>query len=72
LESSIENDIRPIPSIKEMDISIGEASLLPEFMDIKVTPENKESPCGGKPCTDCYLYERKCDDCPATVYWKGL
>jgi DNA-binding Lrp family transcriptional regulator len=72
LESSIENDIRPIPTIKELDVSIGEAPILPEFMDIKMVPARKEAPCGGKPCIDCYLYERKCDGCPATFYWKGL
>jgi|Deesub1362A_J573_1020465.scaffolds.fasta_scaffold00131_32 DNA-binding Lrp family transcriptional regulator len=72
LESAIENGIRPVSSIKKLDISIGEAPILPGFLDIRINPVSKEPPCGEKSCSECYLYERKCDGCPATIYWKGL
>jgi DNA-binding Lrp family transcriptional regulator len=73
LESSIENDIKPLKGIQKIDVCIGDAPLIPEFVDIKIITEKVDgSPCGAKPCKECYLYERKCEGCPATRYWKGL
>jgi DNA-binding Lrp family transcriptional regulator len=72
LESSVENDVRPIPTIKELDVSIGDAPLLPEFVDIKIARKDENPPCGSKPCVQCGLYERRCEGCPATLYWRGI
>jgi hypothetical protein len=72
LRNTIENDIKPLPGIKNMDISIGDAPLVPDFMDIKIVDRKDKAPCGAKPCVDCYLYEKKCEGCPATTYFTGL
>ena len=72
LQSTIENDIRPIPTIKKLDIAIGDAPVVPEFVDLKVVDRQDKPPCGTKPCSECYLYEKKCAGCPATYYFKGM
>jgi|Deesub1362B_J571_1020462.scaffolds.fasta_scaffold01381_10 DNA-binding Lrp family transcriptional regulator len=72
LENTIENDIRPMPGIKRMEISIGEAPIVPEFIDVDIPERFDKPPCGTKPCIECYLYEKKCEGCPATDFWLGL
>ncbi|WP_297419514.1 Lrp/AsnC family transcriptional regulator [Thermococcus sp.] len=71
LEATIENTIRPLEAVKEMDVSIGSSPAYPEFVDFKLEPVREKAPCG-KVCTDCYLYGKKCSGCPATVYFMGL
>lgn len=71
LECTIENDIKTIPSIEELDISIGEVPMIPEYLDMKLEPSDGPPPCGSKPCSECFLYGEKCDGCPATFHWKG-
>ncbi|ASI99040.1 Lrp/AsnC family transcriptional regulator [Thermococcus celer] len=71
LEATIENTIRPMESVREMDVSLGSAPAYPEFVDFKLDPVREVAPCG-KVCTDCYLYGKKCSGCPATVHFKGL
>ncbi len=71
LEATIENTIRPMESVKEMDVSLGSSPAYPEFVDFKLDPVREAAPCG-KVCTDCYLYGKKCSGCPATVYFMGL
>lgn len=72
LRNTIENDIRPLPGVDNMDISIGDAPLVPDFLDIKIRDKLDKAPCGTKPCNECYLYEKKCEGCPATTYFIGL
>jgi DNA-binding Lrp family transcriptional regulator len=72
LQNTIENDIRPLQGINSMDISIGDAPLSPDFLDIKIVDKMDKAPCGAKPCIECYLYEKKCEGCPATTYFMGL
>jgi DNA-binding Lrp family transcriptional regulator len=72
LQNTIENDIRPLPGIKGMEVSIGDAPIVPEFLDIRIVDRRDRAPCGTKPCNQCYLYERKCEGCPATNYFLGL
>jgi DNA-binding Lrp family transcriptional regulator len=71
LESTVENSIRPLKNVLSMEVSIGEAPVYPTFMEVKVSPNRETAPCG-KRCPECYLYERKCLGCPATVYYKGM
>ncbi|WP_324736469.1 Lrp/AsnC family transcriptional regulator [Thermococcus sp. SY098] len=71
LEATIENTIRPMESVKEMDVSLGSSPAYPEFVDFKLEPTRKVAPCG-KVCTECYIYGKKCSGCPATVYFMGL
>lgn len=72
LEYFIETELRSRPEIKNLDISIGDAPVYPEFFDIKI-PEKKleKPPCGINNCPDCYLYLKDCEGCPASVHWKG-
>ncbi len=72
LKNTIENDIKPIKGIKRMEVSIGDAPVVPEFLDVDVPEKFSEPPCGTKPCIECYLYENKCEGCPATNFWLGL
>ncbi|NJE04710.1 Lrp/AsnC family transcriptional regulator [Thermococcus sp. M36] len=71
LEVTIENTIRPLEEVREMDVSLGSSPAYPEFVDFKLDPVREVAPCG-KVCTDCYLYGKKCMGCPATVYFKGF
>ncbi|MBP1912814.1 Lrp/AsnC family transcriptional regulator [Thermococcus stetteri] len=70
LEATIENTIRPLEQVREMDVSLGSSPAYPEFVDFKLDPVRKVAPCG-KVCTECYLYGKKCRGCPATVYFKN-
>ncbi len=72
LRNTIENDIRPLSGVASMDISIGDAPLVPDFLDIKIRDKLDKAPCGAKPCSECYLYEKKCEGCPATTHFIGL
>lgn len=73
LQYFIETEIRPRAQIKQLDISFGDAPPLPEFIDIRV-PEHREDkpPCGVNDCVKCYLYQKDCEGCPATNYWRGM
>jgi len=70
LEATIENTIRPLEAVKDMDVSLGSSPAYPEFVDFKLNPVRKVAPCG-KVCTDCYLYGKKCSGWPATIYFRG-
>lgn len=71
LQYFVEAEVRTRPSVKKLDVSIGDAPDYPEFFDVRI-PEKKldRPPCGIKNCPDCYLYETDCEGCPATVHWK--
>lgn len=72
LEATIENTIRPLEEVREMDVSLGSSPAYPEFVDFKLDPVREVAPCG-KVCKGCYLYGKKCHGCPpATVYFKGF
>jgi DNA-binding Lrp family transcriptional regulator len=73
LEYFIETELRSRPEIKKLDISIGDAPVYPEFFDIKI-PEKKllRPPCGINYCPDCYLYNKDCEGCPASIHWRGI
>jgi len=71
LKATIENTIRPLEEVREMDVSLGSSPAYPEFVDFKLDPVREVAPCG-KVCKDCYLYGKKCHGCPATVYFKGF
>ncbi len=68
LSATIENSIRPLRDIKNMEISIGESPFYPEFIEFK-TGELETAPCGKK-CPDCYMYGNGCYGCPATIHFK--
>lgn len=72
LESTIENDIRPISTIKKLDVFMGDTPLIPKYVDIRVNEKKESSPCGAKPCNECYLYEKRCMGCPATTHFIGI
>ncbi len=57
LEYFIETELRSRPEIK-IDIKIPEKKLL-------------RPPCGINYCPDCYLYNKDCEGCPASIHWRG-
>ncbi len=71
LQYFIETEVRPQPGIRTLDISIGDSPVLPEFLDIR-NPRRKEDapPCGINNCITCYLYQKDCEGCPATKYFR--
>ncbi len=44
LEATIENTIRPMESVREMDVSLGSAPAYPEFVDFKLDPVREVAP----------------------------